>query len=362
MFREGCEKLSIPLKKLSINTKGCQAQGFCNLGCTAGAKQGTLEVQIPQALSRGVEIVYNAYVENISPNAVNFSVRTAPPSTKANTVREGNYTIRAEAIVVAAGSLNTPPLLLRSEGALRLRNDNVGRYLTLHPAVNVNGIHREKIKNYRGFPKLWFVDEFSDSQGFFLETSFYYPGITAKNNPHFGLEHQTLMDDYSKMMSILVLVHDHEEKENRVRVDSTGAPVVEYRVSKESRASLIRAIRKSAEIFFAAGCEKVALPASKKNVLTASDLPDIENLVQEKYLKMQKSPLSSAHPMGGARMGADRNTAVTQPDGSLYGCPTVWIADASLFPTSSHVNPYETVMLLASRVAENTLRSLGAAK
>ena len=65
LFRKGADALGIPVKRLKINTKGCLKQGFCNLGCTSGAKQGTLEVQIPRVLKRGVTLIYNAVVRTI---------------------------------------------------------------------------------------------------------------------------------------------------------------------------------------------------------------------------------------------------------------------------------------------------------
>jgi choline dehydrogenase-like flavoprotein len=51
-------------------------------------------------------------------------------------------------------------------------------------------------------------------------------------------------------------------------------------------------------------------------------------------------------------MGTDPADTVVAPDGRLHGLDTVHVADASLFPTSVKVNPYETVMLLATHVAK----------
>ncbi|MBI3395660.1 MAG: hypothetical protein HY042_07495, partial [Spirochaetia bacterium] len=51
--------------------------------------------------------------------------------------------------------------------------------------------------------------------------------------------------------------------------------------------------------------------------------------------------------------------AVVNPDGLVYGTDSVYVADSSLFPTSSHVNPYETIMLLATHVAGRVLTKLG---
>lgn len=69
-------------------------------------------------------------------------------------------------------------------------------------------------------------------------------------------------------------------------------------------------------------------------------------------LNFYQSPLSSMHPQGGARMGTDPATSVVAPDGRPHGLDSVYVADASLFRTSVKVNPYETVMLLATHVAE----------
>jgi choline dehydrogenase-like flavoprotein len=55
---------------------------------------------------------------------------------------------------------------------------------------------------------------------------------------------------------------------------------------------------------------------------------------------------------------------VTNAFGEVHGSEGVYVADASLFPTSSKVNPYLTVMALAERVAERVgtrLRAPGSA-
>ncbi len=357
LFKEGADILGIPAKRLKINVNGCQQQGFCNLGCTSGGKQSTLEVQIPKAMQNGVELIYNAEVSHISKNSVHFKVKTAPANTVQNVEQEGEYNIEANVIVLAAGVLFTPTLLLKSLPHLGIQNENIGKYITLHPALNINGIYKENIRNYRGFPKTWYIDHFSDSEGYFLETSFYYPGITAKNNPGFGAEHQALMKDYQKMMSILILSHDMAEEHNKITLDKNQNPILHYTVHPEVKTSLIKALRKSAEILFAAGCEKVVLPGSSKNPLLKSDLENISTYVNENTLVFERSPLSSAHPQGGSRMGTSPENSVTDLSGKVWGTKNVYIADASLFPTSVKVNPYETVMLLSRYVSEQIINA-----
>jgi len=360
LFKEGCDALGIPAKRLRINVRGCEELGFCNLGCRVGAKQGTREVQLPRAVGRGADLVHNAWVDRIGRHEVSFTVSAPPPRTEPNVVPDGEHTASAGTIVVAAGSLQTPALLTRSENSLGWTNPTLGRYLTLHPAYNVNGVYPEEITNARGFPKTWYVDAYSDSEGYYLETSFYFPGVTAKNQPHFGAVHERFMRRYNQMMSILILAHDEPHAENRITVDGSGDPVVDYTVTDSVRASLVKGLRRSARIFLAAGCREMMLPGSTKKVLTPSDEPDLERLITTDSLNVQAQPLSSAHPQGGARMGTDPTTSVVRPDGRLHGVDSVYVADASLFPTSSKVNPYETVMLLATHVAGRVAEHAGA--
>jgi choline dehydrogenase-like flavoprotein len=90
-------------------------------------------------------------------------------------------------------------------------------------------------------------------------------------------------------------------------------------------------------------------------------VPDaqLESFISPKNFLANKTPIASAHPQGGCRMGADSTTSVTNAHGKVHGHDWLYIADASLFPKSSHVNPYLTIMALSERVAEELARTQG---
>lgn len=356
LFAEGCGRLGIPLKRLKINTKNCQGQGFCNLGCTVGAKQGTLEVQIPRAISKGVELITNATVTSVGNHYVEFKMSDVKSDGSSNS--EEIHSIKARNIILAAGVLHTPAILLYSAAKYGWKNNNYGKYVTLHPAYNVNGIHTDIVDGFNGFPKTWYTDHFSNDEHYYLETSFYYPGVTAKNTPHFGKSHEIWMEKYRKMMSILILIHDKAESSNRITINARGKSILNYKLGDAGRKSMISALRKSAEIFFAAGCEEVSMPASAKPFIGRSESADLENLINIRYFDPAKSPLSSAHPQGGASMGIDPKVSCVHPDGFLHDDQSVYVADASLFPGSVKVNPYETIMLMATHVSMRVKNSL----
>jgi choline dehydrogenase-like flavoprotein len=56
--------------------------------------------------------------------------------------------------------------------------------------------------------------------------------------------------------------------------------------------------------------------------------------------------------MGTAPMGADANRSVVDPAGRVWGYENLLVADASVFPQSSGVNPMLTIMAMSNRIAE----------
>jgi long-chain-alcohol oxidase len=62
--------------------------------------------------------------------------------------------------------------------------------------------------------------------------------------------------------------------------------------------------------------------------------------------------LFTAHVNGTCRLGTDPRIAGTDPHGERFGAPGVFVGDGSLLPTAPGVNPQETIMALATVVAE----------
>lgn len=58
-------------------------------------------------------------------------------------------------------------------------------------------------------------------------------------------------------------------------------------------------------------------------------------------------------------MGSDPRSSVTDSWGRVHGVPWLRVADSSLFPRCSEINPYITVMALADRVAEGIVADAG---
>lgn len=351
LFVEGCRRAGYRAEQFPVNVRGCLGSSLCNLGCPNGAKQGTNRVQLPAAEREGVEGVTRAEALRIEERVVLVRVRGRPEGGKGlpSEWEPGDYRIRAGIVVVAAGAVGSPALLLRSGFGRAL--PALGRGFTCHPAHILVAEHAREITNDVGHPKSYYVDR-AEAEGYVLETCMYFPFTTAKNLAGFGQAHSRLMHAFPRLQMILVLACDRALPENRVTVDRDGTPVVRYRLTDQVVASLVRGTRASAKIFFAAGAVRVSAPSADPPVIEAADAARVDERIQVRHFKLGKVPVSAAHLMGGCAMGRGPTDSVTDAWGRVHGIPWLRVADASLFPDALQINPYLTIMALADRAAE----------
>jgi long-chain-alcohol oxidase len=349
LFAAGCKTLGYAVKRFPVNIKGCKGSGMCNMGCPNQAKQGTNRVQLPAAEAQGVQVITNCRVHRITPQTVEAEV---VPSPHGRSVCRpiGRCRFTAKIVVVAAGAMHSSALLAHSRLPVDL--PALGRYFTCHPALTLIAQHDRPIINYYGFPKTYYCDDFEEQDDFILETCMYFPFTTAKSLAGFGAPHSALMADFRRLQMILVLVSDLAEAANRIIPDGDGNPILHYTLSERTLAALVASQRIAAKIFFAGGAARVHAPAADRFVIEQADRDRVDTLISRQYLKLGKISIASAHPMGGCRIGMDRTTSVTNDRGQVHGLDWLYVADGSLFPGSSGVNPYVTIMALADRVAE----------
>lgn len=352
LFVDGCRSLGWQAGQFPVNVRGCRGSSLCNLGCPNQAKQGTDRVQLPQAERNGVEVVTRCEVLRLKDKKVFVRVSAKPDGAKGepSSWAPGEYSISAKMVVVSAGAVNSPALLLRSGFGKQL--PRLGHGFTAHPALIVVAEHERPITNFVGHPKSYYLDQFAESDCFVLETCMYFPFITAKNLAGFGEEHSAFMRAYPRLQMILVLACDHVVDSNRVTIDAAGRPVVHYRFTPEVSRALVRGAVASARIFFAAGARRVHLPMAQPPTIKASGAARLDRIAEDAPFQLGKVTVSAAHLQGGCGMGRSAEDSVTDPFGRVHGIPWLRVADASLFPNSVEINPYLTIMSLADRVAE----------
>ena len=352
LFLEGCRRLHYDVQQFPVNIKGCRGSSLCNLGCPNQAKQGTDRVQLPRAEQNGVEVVTRCQVLRIADRTLVARVAAKPTGAKGDPSpwEPGDYQIEAKIVVLCAGAVNTPALLLRSGMGEAL--PRLGHGFTAHPAFIMVAEHDRPITNFVGHPKSYYLDQFAESDRFVLETCMYFPFVTAKSLAGFGEPHSAFMRAFPRLQMILVLGCDEVDPHNRITIDGGGRPVVHYRFTPEVIRGLIRGAIASAKIFFAAGAVRVHMPVAKNTTIEARDAGDLDRIAASAEFKPAKTPVSAAHLQGGCAMGSAPGDSITDSYGHVHGIPWLYVADASLFPNSLEINPYLTIMALADRVAQ----------
>lgn len=135
-------------------------------------------------------------------------------------------TVRAPTVVVAAGALDTPAVLLRSG----IGGPAAGDYLRLHPATAVAGVYDAPQKAWWGPPQsglsMAMVD-LEDGYGYLIETSHASPGVSGAAFPwHGGEAHKEIMAASPATAAFVFLIRDHGH--GRVTIDAAGNPVHLY--------------------------------------------------------------------------------------------------------------------------------------
>jgi choline dehydrogenase-like flavoprotein len=360
LFVEGCQRLRYRVRQFPVNLKGCRGSSLCNLGCPNQAKQGTHRVQLPRAERNGVEVVTRCEVQRIENKNIfaRVSEKTEGNKGEPSTWDAGDYQIDAKVVVVCAGAVNSPALLLRSGFGRSL--PRLGSGFTCHPAFITVAEHSRPITNAVGHPKSFYLDQFAESDHFLLETCMYFPFVTAKAMVGFGEEHSRFMHAFPRLQMILVLACDEVDDHNRVTIDGDGRPVVHYRFTPETIHGLVQGAITSAKISFAAGAVRAHVPVSHSPTIESADRECLDKIAEKAEFKPGKLSISAAHLQGGCAMGSGPDDSVTDSYGRVHGVPWLHVADSSLFPNSLEINPYLTIMALADRVAETIRKNVNA--
>jgi choline dehydrogenase-like flavoprotein len=352
LLEAGCRQLGYAVGVLPRNVQGCVDCGFCGYGCPFGAKQGTLRTYLQDAFERGARILARAHVDRVL-----VQQGTAQGAAMTVTAVDGQVypvIVRARAVVVAAGAVHTPALLRRSG----LGNAHIGANLHLHPTTVIFSQFADPVIGWRGTPQSRLCDQFVDldgrGYGVRLETAPIHPGLAASAFPWLsGAAHKRHMQRIAHYANIIIITRDYYS--GRVTVDRRGQPVLRYRLqpydARHMRRGLIEAIR----IHAAAGATVIYGPHQGMDGYRAGLGDSLEAFlrrVRGGSFAPNALGLFSAHQMSTCRVGGSSALGAINPEGETYEVRNLFVADASVFPTASGVNPMLTVMGTAHYLAQ----------
>ncbi|HEX3735113.1 MAG TPA: GMC family oxidoreductase N-terminal domain-containing protein [Solirubrobacterales bacterium] len=338
---EGAAAIGASGAPIHRNAGSCVQCSSCPFGCEIDAKRGMHVSYLPRAVAAGARIRARVEAERVlveDGRAVGVRCSTRAGGNG----RRRAFGVRArKATIVAGGALGTPELLQRSG----LGGRHVGRNLHIHPACWVGARYAEEVRGWDGVMQSFYVDQWEQS-GILLEATFTPLAFGGAWLLGSGRSHQEAMLDFGHVGSIGV--HLSDRSSGRVGLGAEGSLRASYKLTGEDADKLAYGIARAAEIHFAAGATEVYPNIARVGVLRPQDLSTFEATT----FKPSELRLEAFHPMGTARISADPAAGACGPDGSLNGTGDLYVADASLFPTSVGVNPMMTVIAFAKQVAK----------
>ncbi|MCO5315250.1 MAG: GMC family oxidoreductase [Solirubrobacterales bacterium] len=341
VVKRGADALGWSGDYLYRNARGCVGSGVCPAGCPTAAKQHTGITYVARAWDAGAITCTGCRADRIL-------IRSgAVRGVEAETSGGGRLTVEAETVIVAGGAVQTPVLLMRQ--GLVDRSGQLGRNLTVHPATAVLALMDEIVDLATGVPQSYYVDEFA-GEGIMLEGAAGPPEYVAALIPDSGEAHRDLMLEYPHIAEFGGMVSEV----SRGRIDLVGGqPFVRYDLLPPDVESLGRVVELLVRLFTAAGARRLMLPLRRLPTVSPGD----HAAIRSSRPRASDFKLMAFHPLGTARAHVDPDRGVVDGNLAVHGIDGLYIADGSVVPTPLGVNPQQTIMALANRLACHLLAS-----
>ena len=353
-----------------IAQAACTGCGDCCGGCNVGAKNTVALTYLPEAKRHGAEIFSHAKVRTVAKGADGRWLVTMQ-RLDGDKAAPAEAVITADIVVLAAGTLGSTEILLRSRERGLALSDRVGKRFSANGDI----------------------------------IAFGYGAKVPVGSV--GVGHPSKVDsmEIGAAVSGQIEIRDAEHLENELTIQegvvpSALAPMLPVLFVPNGRLlgalhSLVAGVYKgpfaSLQTFFAVSHDDAAggfALESDKLVLSwpgAKDQPvyarvdaALSKLVGEVGGSYVKNPLAgtvmghqpaTAHPLGGAGMGADRTTGAVDHkcrvfDGTVGAGSTavyegLYVIDGSVIPRSLGCNPLFTITALAERAMLHAGRDYG---
>ena len=313
--------------------EACTNRGFCQAGCSVGAKASMDVTFVPLAVGHGAEIRPHSFVTEIERDE--RGQITGVVYVQQGVARRQ----RCRHLFLCAGAVETPRLLLLNN--LALSSGQVGRNFMAHPGLQIWGTFEESVRPYKGIPGALISEDTHRPKdadfvgGYLLQSIGVMPvtfaGQVARGRGLWGQALRDYLRHYNHVAGINILgdclPHPDNFLELSGELDARGLPKPrlhftnhenEVRMNRHAEALMRR-------LWEAAGARDLwAFPRN-------------------------------AHVIGTARMGSGAAAAVVDADGRAHDVPNLYICDNSVFPSALSVNPALTIMALSLRTADRFL-------
>jgi choline dehydrogenase-like flavoprotein len=305
------------------NRRGCMKCGKCDgYACASESKNDLATGIIPGLMTQGMTLRTNTICVRLRTNGRHISAIDC-----VNRVTGERETFYADRVIVAAGTLATPHLLLAS-GLARMNpaGSAVGRYLTRHCNKVVLGAFRRRPNPTHEFDKQIAILDMYKEGGSIQQLTASADLVRAYLPPALRTAGAMFM---SHTLGLVVISEDQPRASNVLTIDTGsmdryGLPAlrVHHEYSDRDERIAMSLVGKSREILHEAG----ALFTIVHPIRTFT------------------------HALGTVRMGCDAKSSPLDVSGRYRGIDNLFVTDGSALPRSAGLNPSLTIAANALRV------------
>jgi cholesterol oxidase len=339
----------------------CRLVGECDVGCNWGAKNTLDYTYLSAAKQHGAELRTGAEVRAFAPQGDGFRIeyRVHPNG--------GSRTITARRLVLSAGTLGTPFLLLRNRSAFPHLGDRLGTRFCGNGDLLTFAIGcRDAVEPARG-PVITTAIRYPDAldggvgRGFYLEDGgvpeFVNWLVQVTDAPStarrtlsvlWRLVRQRLSRDPDSNLSgeVSEILGDGRLSSHYLPFLGMGRDIPDGNMSLTKRGSL--------EIDWSTRTSRAYFDRVLKETRRLAKELGAEKLMDNPTWHLQR--VITVHPLGGCPMSSTPDEGVIDArDGQVWGHPGLYVADGSVMPGPVGANPSLTIGALADRFADAML-------
>ena len=360
----------------------CRMTGECDLGCNYGSKNTLDHNYLSAAKHVGADLRTLCEVRRIEPRgsggySVGYVVHTPEnEGRRTNTSKLPVTTITADRLVLAAGSLGTPYLLLRNRSAFPAisralgtrwsgNGDFLGYLLRSHsgPAENpkrrvVDSSVGPTITSFVRVPDE--VDPGGRGGGYYVEDAGWPSFVDwmiemadASTAPArwarfltrrlWGLVARKPQSELSAQFGELI---------GTAELSSGSLPLLG--MGRDVPDGVMRLRKGYLDLDWTVASSKAYFDRIRQTMI------DIADALGATYVDNPLRPLKrliTVHPLGGCPMGHHEGEGVVDSFGQVFGYPGLYVADGSVMPGPVGPNPSLTIAALADRMAQRIVES-----
>ena len=338
---EGLGESQISYKIIPRNASNdqCLESGFSTFGHSDESINSSYQTWFPEDKFNSQNVYCNT--------SVKYLTISKGRATHINVEKNGRVQqIAVDKVVLAAGSLNTPKILLNSG----YKNKHLGQHLKLHPVSGVAGKFSEEQKPWAGTMQGIYSDDYlfmKDNYGYLLEGLPMHPSLFFPFFPNNNDNFEDFIKSYNYWSGSIVLTSD---KSSGSIINKNPQHLWDYNLNDFDHSNLLHGLENLVRANYLAGAEEIMVAASPTMHWKKSSNVNIEDFIN-KIRAIKNEPfrilLGSAHQMGTARINPNPEQGVVDLSGKVHGLENVYIVDASTFPRCSGVNPMISIQSMS---------------